>query len=227
MGKLAASVAHEIRNPLTSLKMRLFSLRQTLGADPQYADDFWVVSEEISRLESIIRNFLEFSRPPELELRPHRLGLLIDKALELFGPRLYEKDIAVARRDATDLPMVVADADQLKQVFVNLMANAAEAVPEEGRLQVSTALRPDKDHRQMAVVRFQDSGTGVPADVRERIFEPFFTTKEGGTGLGLCIAAQIMARHGGRLELESSAPQGATFAVWIPVQQGDGQDTGR
>jgi signal transduction histidine kinase len=216
VGRLAASVAHEIRNPLTSLKMRLFSLRQALGADPLCAGDFQVVSEEISRLESIIRNFLEFSRPPELKLRPQSLELLLDKALELFGHRLYEKDIELVRQGGADLP-VVADADQLKQVFINLLANAAEALPEGGRLRISTVPEQDRDGRRMAAVRFADNGPGIPAEFQERIFEPFFTTKDEGTGLGLCISAQIMARHGGRLELEPAAPPGAVFVVRIPI----------
>lgn len=219
VGKLAASVAHEIRNPLTSLKMRLFSLRQTYGGDPLHRDDFQVVSDEISRLERIIRNFLEFSRPPELQLQPQQLAPLLDRTLELCGHRLFEKDIALARRDRAGLPQVLADADQLKQVFINLLNNASEALPEGGQLQLSSALEQDPEGHPMAVVRFADSGPGIPAEVQPHIFEPFFTTKDEGTGLGLCIAARIMARHQGRLLLESSTAQGSTFAVWIPVAQ--------
>ncbi|MCC7263350.1 MAG: MCP four helix bundle domain-containing protein [Candidatus Latescibacteria bacterium] len=219
VGKLAASVAHEIRNPLTSLKMRLFSLRQAFGADPLHRDDFQVVSEEVARLERVIRNFLEFSRPPELQLQPQHLAPLLDRTLELCGHRLFEKDLLLTRRDGPGLPRILADADQLKQVFINLLNNASEALPEGGQLQLSTAMEADPEGRPMAVVRFTDSGPGVPAEVQPHIFEPFFTTKDEGTGLGLCIAARIMARHQGRLLLESSTPQGSTFAVWIPAVQ--------
>ena len=217
VGKLAASVAHEIRNPLTSLKMRLFSLRQTFGGDPLHSDDFQVVSDEIGRLERIIRNFLEFSRPPDLLLRSQALAPLLDRTLELCGHRLSEKDIALTRQDGAGLPLVLADADQLKQVFINLLNNAAEALPEGGKLQLSSAVEAGPEGRLLAVVRFADNGPGIPPEFQGHIFEPFFTTKDEGTGLGLCIAARIMARHQGRLELESSTSQGSTFAVWIPI----------
>ncbi|MFH1570018.1 MAG: ATP-binding protein, partial [Gemmatimonadota bacterium] len=229
VGKLAASVAHEIRNPLTSLRMRLFWLQQQVGDDPRYEDEFRVVSEELARLESVIRNFLEFSRPPELQLGVHPVSALLDKTLELVGHRLVEKDIAVVRTGEEGLPAVKADAEQLKQVFINLILNAAEAMEDGGRLHIAAAPAPDGGRHGALAVRFRDTGSGVPADVRERIFEPFFSTKEHGTGLGLCIAASIMARHGGRLELESTGAEGTTFAVWIPLARPEdhGQDPDR
>lgn len=228
VGKLAASVAHEIRNPLTSLKMRLFSIRKNVADGHPVDENFRVVSDEITRLESIIRNFLEFSRPPELNLRSHDVSTLIDKALELVGHRLVERDVRLARAYEKSLPCVVADADQMKQVFINLIGNAAEAVEEGGEVRILTALERDGGRRPMVVVRVQDDGIGVAEDIRDRIIEPFFSTKENGTGLGLCIAAQIMARHGGRLDLEGSADRGATFSVRIPTANGkdDGQNSG-
>jgi len=198
----------------------LFSLRRALGDSPLHEDDLRVVSEEISRLESIIRNFLEFARPPELKLGAHRIDALLDKTLELFRHRLEEKDIHLVRSDGAALPRVLVDSDQIKQVFINLMSNAVEAMPEGGWLRISAAAEADRDNRPMAVVRFQDSGSGIPADIRERIFEPFFSTKDEGVGLGLGIAAQIMAGHQGRLELELSSGEGTCFAVWIPRAEG-------
>ncbi len=217
VGKLAASVAHEIRNPLTSLKMRLFSIRKEIGEDPQYEDDFRVMSEEITRLESIIRNFLEFSRPPELKLRAHDVSTLIDKTLELVGHRLEERGVDLVREDGLRLPRVIADSEQIKQVFINLIGNAVEAVGEGGQVRVSTALEVDGGDRWTVVVRVRDSGPGIPEAIRDRIFEPFFSTKEDGTGLGLCIAARIAARHNGRLDLESALEGETTFAVKIPA----------
>jgi signal transduction histidine kinase len=151
--------------------------------------------------------------------------VLIDKTLELCGHRLADKGIRLVRGDRAGLPPVMADAEQVKQVFLNLLSNAAEAMDEGGELRI--AAEAGRDSRPMAVVRFTDTGPGIAADVRSRIFEPFYSTKEGGTGLGLCIAARIMARHGGRLELEPAAGRGASFAVWIPAAQGglDEQDT--
>ncbi|MCL4853377.1 MAG: MCP four helix bundle domain-containing protein, partial [Bryobacteraceae bacterium] len=217
VGKLAASVAHEIRNPLTAMKMWLFSIRKTVGQDPELDHSFDIVSEEMGRLESIVRNFLEFSRPPALKVRPQCVSEVIDKTLELACHQIEEKKIDLQYETTTELPPVMADREQLKQVLINLLTNAVEATPEEGRICVRTALEGDRQNGEMVVVRVQDSGPGIPEEVQRRVFEPFFTTKEQGTGLGLCIAAQIMGRHGGRLALESSTGQGTSFAVWIPA----------
>lgn len=217
VGKLAASVAHEIRNPLTSMKMWLFSIRKTVGHDPELDHSFDIVSEEMARLESIVRNFLEFSRPPVLKPRPQCLGEVIDKTLELACHQIEEKQIALQREVATDLPPVMADREQLKQVLINLLNNAVEATPDSGRICVRASLEKDRQNEPMVVVRVQDSGSGIPEEVQRRVFEPFFTTKEHGNGLGLCIAAQIVGQHGGRLALESSTEQGTSFAVWIPT----------
>jgi signal transduction histidine kinase len=217
VGKLAASVAHEIRNPLTSMKMWLFTIRKTVGHDPELDHSFDIVSEEMARLESIVRNFLEFSRPPALKLRPQCVCEVIDRTLELACHQIDEKKIALEHEATNGLPPVLADREQLKQVLINLLNNAVEATPENGRICVRTSLEGDRQNGPMVVVRVHDSGPGIPEEVRRRVFEPFYTTKEHGTGLGLCIAAQIMGRHGGRLALESSTGQGTSFAVWIPT----------
>ena len=221
VGKLAASVAHEIRNPLTAVKMWLFSIRESVRGNPDLDRKVGIVSEEITRLESIVRNFLEFSRPPALHRQAQSIVPVIDQTLELLGPRLQEGQIQVVRVPAPRpaLPPVWADAERLKQVLINLVANAAEAMAGGGELRISTAVERDPDGRAMVVVRIQDTGPGMPPDVQDRVFEPFFTTKEQGTGLGLCIAAQIMARHDGLLVLERTNDQGTVFAVWTPVAQ--------
>ena len=117
------------------------------------------------------------------------------------------------------MPPVLADADKLKQGLINLVGNALDAMPQAGEMRIAASLENDAAGRRMVVVRFRDSGSGMPKDVQARVFEPFFTTKEEGTGLGLCIAAQIMARHEGSLVLESSTEHGTTFAVWLPVAE--------
>ena len=115
------------------------------------------------------------------------------------------------------MPAILADTDKLKQVFINLIGNALDAMAPGGEIRIGATVENDADGRPMVVVRFRDSGSGMPKDVQARIFDPFFTTKEDGTGLGLCIAAQIMAHHEGSLVLESSTENGTTFAVWLPV----------
>jgi len=227
VGKLAATVAHEIRNPLTAIKMWLFSIQETAEGNVELGRKLRIVSEEITRLESIVRNFLEFSRPPALRCLPQDIGAVIDQTLELLRLRLREREIRIEHAPWDKLPPVMADAAQLKQVFLNLLNNAADAMIGGGEIRITATAEKDVAGRPMVVVRICDTGHGMPEDVQSRVFEPFFTTKETGTGLGLCIAAQVMARHGGALVLESSTERGTSFAVWTPIAQesADGQDS--
>lgn len=219
VGKLAASVAHEIRNPLTSIKMWLFWLRNSTHPGPDAREGFDTVAREIDRLEHVVRNFLEFTRPPALTIRPCRLTELIDATLQFIGHRLSQGNVVLRQTTDCEPCEVLADPDQLKQVLLNLIDNALAAMPGGGQLQIAVGRETDRAGMPMAVVRVSDSGPGIPPDVASRIFEPFFSTKEEGTGLGMCIAANIMARHNGRLVLESSTGSGATFALWIPLVQ--------
>jgi signal transduction histidine kinase len=224
VGKLAACVAHEIRNPLTSLRMRLFSVTREVGNDPLYEEDLRVMSEETARLDNVVRNFLEFAKPPELRPQPTSVTLVLDKTLELIQHRLVEKDIKLAREGESRLPEMMADPQQMKQVFVNLLLNAADATRERGTVRLVSSTARDGDGRGMVVVKIRDTGTGIPQDARDRVFEPFFSLKEESTGLGLCIAARILAGHGGKLVLESSTPGGTVFAVWVPAAATEGRD---
>lgn len=219
VGRLAASVAHEIRNPLTAVKMWLFSIRGAVASDPELDRKFGIVAEEIGRLESIIGDFLEFSRPAPLKLEPCDLRDVVRRTADLLACRCQEKDVRLACTMPEQPLPVVVDAGQLRQVFINLLNNSMEAVS-HGAIEVSGHATTDGEGRGMAVVRVADTGGGMPHDVREKIFDPFFTTKDGGTGLGLSIAAQIIARHSGRLVLESSTDQGTVFAVWLPIDNG-------
>ena len=182
-----------------------------------------------SRLDRIIRNFLEFARPRALDRQSHDMAAIIDQGLELLVPRLRQTGIQVVRTTQSGLPQVLADSEQLKQVLLNLILNAVESMKGQGQIRLASSVETDVDGRPMVVVRVHDSGPGIPAEIRSRVFEPFFTTKDGGTGLGLCIGAQIMARHNGSLVMERSSEQGTVFAVWTPITPGDchGPDPGR
>ena len=249
VGKLAASVAHEIRNPLTAMKMWLFSIHEMAQGNSELVRRLGIVSEEIARLEHIVRDFLEFSRPSVLQRSPQDVGTVIDETLKLLEPRLQGGKVRVVRVPRPALPKVMIDAGQLKQVLLNLLGNAVDAMPCGGEgdishlceapsgpsrqmrdvpftacggeIEISSAKETNAEGQPMVVVRIRDTGTGVPPDIQPRIFEPFFSTKETGTGLGLSIAAQVMDRHGGALVLESSTEKGTTFAVWLPVAPKD------
>ena len=217
VGKLAASVAHEIRNPLTAMKMWLFSVQESVAGNPDLRHKLEIISEETTRLDHIVRDFLEFARPPAPQRRAGPIDAVIAQTLELLAVSLEENHIKIVQELAPDLPAVMADPDQLRQVLINLLNNAAEAMTGGGEIRIVATVQRDAEDRRMVVVRVRDSGGGMDEEVRSRAFEPFFSDKENGTGLGLCIAARIMAAHDGLLALESSSPQGTTFAVWIPV----------
>jgi signal transduction histidine kinase len=216
VGKLAAGMAHSIRNPLTSVKMRLFSLNRTLNLNASQKEDFDVIAEEIKRLDIIVQNFLEFSRPPKLTMAPLSLTSVVDQSLQLLEHRLRSYNVTVEVERNRHLPNVTGDSEQLKEVLVNLIVNACESMEKGGIIRI----REDEYHNDQALfarIRLTDSGPGIPDTIIEKIFQPFFTTKEEGTGLGLSIAARIIQDHQGYLQVESGPGQGATFSLMLPA----------
>ena len=223
LGRLAADLAHEIRNPLTAISMWLFSIREELRPEGDLAHKFDVVDEEIARLGGLLRNFLDCSRPPAAAVRSCCVAEVIDKTLELAGHQVRKKGIRLVREETAGLPPVAADPRQLAQVFLNLLLNAIEATPTGGEIRFRTALECDLG-KAAVVVRVRDTGEGIPQEIRARIFQAARTTKENGTGLGLSIAGRIMAEVGGKLVLEDSPPGETSFAVWIPTAEGEGHE---
>jgi signal transduction histidine kinase len=217
VGKLAASMAHSIRNPLTSVKMRLFSLDRSLDLNPQQREDFQVISEEIVHIDSLVQSFLEFSRPPKLRMQQISPSEIVDLALKLMTHRLESYQVSVQVERHERLPVVQADPDRLKEVLVNIMVNACEAMKGGGAIVIREDEALDASIGRVAVVRIRDNGPGIEEGLRARIFEPFFTTKEEGSGLGLSIAVRIVEEHGGRLNLESGEGQGAEFSLILPL----------
>jgi signal transduction histidine kinase len=219
-GKLAAGVAHSVRNPLTSVKMRLFSLGRTLDLSEIQKEDFDVISEEIRHIDTIVQHFLEFSRPPKLKMEKASPSDVVDTAVQLLRHRLESYGAAVELRRQRRLPEILADPEQLKEVLVNLLINACEAMGAEGRIVISEQEGAVQPLGQVVVIRVSDNGPGVPETIQARVFEPFFTTKEEGTGLGLSIAARIVKEHGGWLNLTSQEGKGATFIITLPCTEG-------
>lgn len=217
VGRLAAGVAHEIRSPLTSLKLRLFSMQKALGEGPRYQTDIQAMSDEITRLDTIIRNFLDFSRPPAIQVGRHDICLLLEKTIDLLRYRINASHLILELDAPHDLPPALVDGQQLRQVFINLLNNAVDALPRGGRIDLTATREDDGAGRPMIVVRVRDNGSGIPAKIRDRVFDPFVSTKKDGAGLGLWIAQRIVAEHKGRLEIESSTERGTVFAVWLPT----------
>jgi signal transduction histidine kinase len=216
VGKLAAGVAHSIRNPLTSVNMRLFSLKRSLAMSNSQQEDFQVISEEIRHIDTIVRNFLEFSRPPKLKMQRISPSDVVDMALVLLRHRLESYGVEVKLIRKQRLPEIWADPDQLKEVLVNLVLNACEVMVNGGVITVKEEEFIEPPLGPSAVIRVSDTGPGIPESVRDKIFQPFFSTKEEGTGLGLSIATRIIQEHGGKLDVESKKGEGATFIITLP-----------
>jgi signal transduction histidine kinase len=217
VGKLAASMAHSIRNPFTSVKMRLFSLSRSLDLDAVQAEDLDVISSEIRHIDTIVQNFLEFSRPPKLKMTSTSPSIVVDSAMRLLTHRLKSYDVSASVNRRVPLPAVPADVEQLKEVVVNLMVNACEAMAGGGAIVIEEKAENHPRLGPAAVIRVSDNGPGIPAHLRDKIFQPFFSTKEEGTGLGLSIAQRIITEHGGYLEMESAEGRGASFSIILPV----------
>ena len=219
VGRLAAGMAHSIRNPLTSVKMRLFSMGRTMDLSENQKDDFDVISEEIRHIDNIVQNFLEFSRPPKLKMQRASPSDVVDMALQLLRHRLesYGADVKLDRQRR--LPEIVADPDQLKEVLVNLLVNACEAMGGGGRIVISEQEGVIEPLGRVVVIQVKDDGPGIPKTIQDELFEPFFSTKEEGSGLGLSIAARIVREHGGWLNLRSQEGKGATFTITLPRKE--------
>ncbi len=216
VGKLAAGMAHSIRNPFTSVKMRLFSLSRSLEMDSVQKEDFDVISEEIRHIDTIVQNFLEFSRPPKLIMQHISPSSVVDMAMQLLRHRLRSYDVSAAVERTHPLPAVGVDPEQLKEVLVNLMINACEAMPNGGHITVTERVAEGSDGAS-AVIEVNDNGPGIPPDCLPKIFQPFFTTKEDGTGLGLSIVDRIIHEHGGGIKVQSREGSGTTFTISLPI----------
>jgi len=219
LGKLSASMAHSIRNPLTSVKMRLFSLQRTLDLSKLQKEDFQVISEEILHIDAIVQNFLEFSRPPRLRMQKISPSEIVDHAIRLLSHRfeLAGVECRVDRKEI--LPRIHGDPERLKEVLVNLLENACEAMVKGGAIVIQEEAVRKNATGSAAVVRVSDNGPRIPEPIRKRIFEPFFSTREEGTGLGLSIATRIIREHGGTLELASQKSVGTTFVITLPIKE--------
>jgi signal transduction histidine kinase len=219
IGKLAAGMAHSIRNPFTSVKMRLFSLNRSLELSDTQKEDFEVISKEIRQIDTIVQNFLEFSRPPNLEMQRISLSAVVDSVMQLLEHRLksYDVDIQIHRRQP--LPEMMVDPEQMKEVFVNLVVNSCEAIKKGGRIVIHEEVTVTRPLGKVAMIRVSDNGPGFHDSIKDKILQPFFTTKEEGTGLGLSIAARIIEEHRGRLDITSKNGEGATFIITLPLKE--------
>ena len=237
LGQLSAGLAHEIRNPLAVIKGSAEMLnRKVAESQPLVAELAGFISSEVNRLNALVVRFLDFARPSKLEMRPEHITEIVDHALESAAASFPSAQVKVERQYAPDLPEIQADRQLCEQVFVNLITNAFQAMDGQpgssertpdgtphvapdrtlsGKLRLSIA--PEVSNGESGVcVTVEDSGPGVPPELREQIFNPFFTSKKDGVGLGLSIVAKIVDDHRGTIRLDSDTSQGARFRVFFP-----------
>ncbi len=205
---LAAGMAHEIKNPLTSIKTFAEYLPSKYD-DPGFREKFKViVTDEVERINNIVKQLLEFSKPREPELKPSSIIGIMDETLTLLGDNLVKSKINLIKRYTAD-PVVMADKHQLKQVFLNLFLNSVQAMPDGGALTVSTSSLGDTG----LLITIEDTGVGISKESLAHIFDPFFTTKESGTGLGLCVVHGIIEKHGGTIKIKSTVGSGTSVSI--------------
>jgi signal transduction histidine kinase len=232
LGVLSAGIAHEIRNPLTALKARLFTLRKAISAfasgetliaaGSSAAEDVGVINSEVDRLERIVREILRFARPPEPDLAAVDPIALLRRVRDLIAPQWTAAGVRL-ELDETPTPALEGDADQLEQALINLVQNAAEAMPGGGVVRLRAFAGghlpsiPGARRRAAVTLEVADNGSGIAPDVQPRLFDPFFTTKSNGTGLGLALTARILEKNGGRISFETAPGRGTTFTLVLPA----------
>jgi signal transduction histidine kinase len=222
IGRLAAGVAHEVKNPLMTLTMVADYLAQVVPADePDAAPMLQDMRDAIQRANRVISELLEFSRPGELTLRPEDFHAIADRALSLVKLEVARRHIDVVRQFGAVLPALPMDKNKMEQVLVNIFMNAIQAMPQGGTLTIRTSAAAAEPGDPPAVtVEIDDTGPGIPDAYLTKVFEPFFTTKTAGqgTGLGLCVARQIIQLHGGTIELGNRTEGGARVTIVLNSQ---------
>lgn len=214
LGRITAGVAHEVKNPLNSMRIWLENLKASL---PEETDGLplqavRVLDSEIDRLDSVVKRFLDFTRPPEMHQEESSLKEILEEVVAVERPQFEKANVKLDLRLASDVPDVLVDRPLLKQALINLLINAVEAMPEGGRLYVSLRRRGETSE-----IEIQDTGRGIAPEHRQRIFQLFFTTRPGGSGIGLASAFRTIQLHNGSIEFESEVGRGTTFRINLPL----------
>ncbi len=218
VGEMAAGVAHELNNPLTTVTGFAELVLDESPDEASYRADLEMILKEARRARDVVRRLLDFARQGERMRSSANINEIVEEVLMLTRHLIHTSGVRLSVDLADELPWISVDVNQMKQVFLNLIHNALQAMPSGGNLEIQSSVMT-KDDRQWAVITIKDSGLGIGAKDKERIFEPFFTTKadRGGTGLGLSVTYGIVTDHGGTIEVESTPGKGSTFAVWLPL----------
>jgi PAS domain S-box-containing protein len=212
-GRIAAGIAHEIRNPLTNVILSLRQLKKSEKIKPGVLKYAEIMERNTKRIEYLISELLNCARPVKLNLQPSDIHLLIKDILNIHKVRLKAQHITLALNLAAHPAILVFDKEQLGRVMLNLIANAIEAMGSRGRLSLSTRIE-----KKNFLIKIQDTGRGIPEKNLIKVFDPFFSTKKGGTGLGLSTCQNIVTSHGGMIEVESAWKKGSVFSISLPIE---------
>jgi len=213
LGELSAAMAHEIRNPLGSIKGGIEIIENGPG---KRRDEFVsIIKKEVGRLDRIISDFLKYARPVPPEMRRHDINSIIDSVVRLVEKNAEQRGVVISTRLLPNLPETCMDAEQIRQALLNVILNAIQAIVAKGSVTVRSFIREN-----WLIVSVSDSGIGIPEENRARLFDPFFTTKADGTGLGLSTSFQILKAHGGDIEVKTVAEKGTEFLIILPVKEG-------
>ena len=213
ISRLTGGVAHEIKNPLNAIGLRLELLRARLGEpDHELSGEIDILSKEVLRLDRVVKTFLDFSRPLDVHLQDIDLGLLAREVTEFVTPQARLAHIEVEFSAPSEPALIRGDSDLLKQAVLNLVTNAIDAMPNGGRLQVRVDNSGDK-----LTLEVSDTGSGIPPELRDKVFQLYFTTKTGGSGIGLAMTYRAVQLHNGTISFKSEAGSGTTFRLEFPA----------
>jgi len=214
VGRITAGVAHEVKNPLNSMRLWLENLKESLPPDtePEAQQAMKVLDAEIDRLDAVVKRFLDFARPMDVRLEATQLADLLREVLEVAGPQLERSKVQVAQLLPIDVPEVFVDRALLKQAVLNLVLNAVDAMPNGGQLQLTLSRRGEN-----AEITVGDTGKGIPMEHRQKVFQLFFTTRPGGSGIGLASTFRIVQLHNGSIDFTSEIGRGTTFRIELPL----------
>jgi len=221
LGKMAAGIAHEINNPLTSILINthlLLEKLEKLDKKDEFYENLSLIAEETSRCTQIVRGLLEFARESKPQKTQTDINDLIEKTVLLLENKASFQNIRIVKQLKPDLPLILVDRAKIQQVFWNFMINACEAMPHGGQITITTDL---SENKKAIEIRFIDTGVGIPPEHINKIFDPFFTTKPSGTGLGLAICYGIIQQHNGAIEVKSEPGRGTVFTLYLPLETKD------
>jgi len=216
LGKMAAGVAHEINNPLTSILINTYLILEKCPQDDACRENLTMIADETTRCAQVVKGLLDFARQTPSQAIHTDINGIIDRTVQILEKQASLKNITIIRNLDRSLPLIDIDKSKIQQVFSNLIINACEAMPRGGSLTITSRTDPSGYNIE---ILFADTGIGIPKENLQKLFDPFFTTKSFGTGLGLAVSYGIIQQRGGTIDVESEVGQGSVFKVQLPIEE--------